>query len=128
VEEGRGGGLTWMCDNGELAVCLLDFQLSGIGFDTQSVVIGCIDDHICRSVGKWGENRMRTFVQVKEILSDVVQPEARVDWRQISIFVVLLGVWKERCGSARLRDLLFCGCGWGEGKDDVPEGGKECEK
>lgn len=40
---------TWVVDNSHLAISLLDLQLGSRGLDTQSVVIGGIDDHD----GRW---------------------------------------------------------------------------
>lgn len=38
--------LTWVVDDGHLAIGLLDFQLGGCGRDAQRIVIGGIDDHL----------------------------------------------------------------------------------
>lgn len=43
IRKGKGeagnGRRAWMCDNRELAVCLLDIKLRGISFDAERIVI-----------------------------------------------------------------------------------------
>lgn len=38
---------TWVSDDGEFAIRLLDLQLGRIRFDPKGIVVGGIDDHDC---------------------------------------------------------------------------------
>jgi hypothetical protein len=44
---------TWMCDNSQLAVCLLDLQLGGIGLHAQGIIVCRIYDHGGQSLSQY---------------------------------------------------------------------------